>query len=88
MSRLLLRTVHVSLSMNLPRKHRLLTALVALLGMLFMQLAVASYACPSLVGAHVEGASPPGQVPMQSMPGCDQRLDHRASEVRQVPRAV
>jgi hypothetical protein len=34
--------------MRLPRKHRFLTALIALVGMLFMQLAVASYACPGL----------------------------------------
>ncbi|HUG25380.1 hypothetical protein [Piscinibacter sp.] len=32
--------------MRLPRKHRVLTALIALVGMLFMQLAVAAYACP------------------------------------------
>jgi hypothetical protein len=32
--------------MKLPRQHRILTALIALFGMLVMQLAVASYACP------------------------------------------
>jgi hypothetical protein len=34
--------------MKLSRKHRILTTLVALFGMLFMQLAVASYHCPAL----------------------------------------
>ena len=32
--------------MRLPRKHRVVAALIALVGMLFMQLAVAAYACP------------------------------------------
>ena len=36
--------------MKLPRKYRFLTALIALFGMLFMQLAVASYACPTMPG--------------------------------------
>ncbi|MDQ6683687.1 MAG: hypothetical protein M3Z16_01045 [Pseudomonadota bacterium] len=58
--------------MKLTRKYRMTTALVALFGMLFMQLAVASHACPSLFGGQGEAAGVSGQTPMQSMPGCDQ----------------
>jgi hypothetical protein len=35
--------------MKLTRPSRIVAALIALLGMLFMQLAVAAYACPGLV---------------------------------------
>ena len=58
--------------MKLPRTYRTLTALVALFGILFMQLAVASYVCPALLGGHFESAGMTGQTPMQSMPGCEQ----------------
>jgi hypothetical protein len=56
--------------MNLSRKHRIVTALIALFGMLFMQFAVAAYACPGLDSVRqpvVEDAAA-----MQGMPGCDQ----------------
>ena len=58
--------------MKLPRKYRMLTALVALFGMLFMQLAVASYACPALLAGHGEAAGMTAQAAMPSMPGCDE----------------
>lgn len=58
--------------MKLPRRYRILTALVALFGMLFMQLAVASYACPALQAGHGAGAGATSQAPMPSMPGCDE----------------
>jgi hypothetical protein len=58
--------------MQLRRKYRVLTALVALCGMLFMQLAVAAYTCPGLKAAGTSEAATTDQVPMQSMPGCDQ----------------
>jgi hypothetical protein len=34
--------------MRYPRRHRLLSAIAALLSLLFMQLALAAYACPNL----------------------------------------
>ncbi|MBC7380114.1 MAG: hypothetical protein H7346_22120 [Burkholderiaceae bacterium] len=43
------------------RRHRVLTVLVALVSLLFMQLAVAGYACPGL-------ASSAGAMPHASMP--------------------
>lgn len=59
--------------MKLSRTSRLITALVALCGMLFMQLAVAAYACPSW------SAGQSGQIDaalasaagMSDMPGCE-----------------
>jgi hypothetical protein len=57
---------------KLTRKHRILTALVALFGVLFMQLAVASYICPGLRGGNDLHAMAAEESPMQSMPGCDQ----------------
>ena len=57
--------------MKLRRKYRILTALIALMGVLFTQLAVAAYVCPSLHGGqHSTLAGDPS--PMQSMPNCDQ----------------
>ena len=58
--------------MKLSRSHRMLTTLVALFGMLFMQWAVASYACP---GLHAEGGDTVQAAPsdMASMPDCDQQ---------------
>ena len=44
--------------MKLPRKHRILTALIALFGMLFMQLAVAAYACPMPGCDQIDEAQP------------------------------
>jgi hypothetical protein len=58
--------------MKLPRRHRILTALIALFGMVVMQLAVAAYACPGLQGQGSEQAMVEDAAPMQSMPGCDQ----------------
>lgn len=55
--------------MKLRRKYRILTALIALVGMLFMQLAVASYVCPG--GTAGPMAVESAQAPMQSMPDCD-----------------
>lgn len=58
--------------MKLRRKYRLLTALVALFGSLFAQLAIAAYICPGLnVGGDLQATAAAG-FPMQSMPGCDQ----------------
>lgn len=59
--------------MKLTRKTRLTAALLALVSMLFMQLAVAAYACPGLLmgdqGAVMLSQSQPNS---GSMPGCDQ----------------
>ena len=49
---------------------RLLTAIVAIFSMLFMQLAVASYACPGMsVGSNMDIA--PSAPMTQAMPNCD-----------------
>ena len=62
--------------MQLPRKHRILTALIALFGMLFMQLAVASYTCPGVkAGSSGSGAAEVVQPAMPSMPDCDRQPD-------------
>jgi hypothetical protein len=61
--------------MRLSRKHRVVAALIALFGMLFMQLAVASYACPGLPGNGSRQAMADAMEtmePMPAMPGCDQ----------------
>ena len=54
------------------RKHRLLTALLALLGMLFMQFAVAAYACPRLQAGNADGPSmsPHAADQAPGMPDC------------------
>lgn len=58
--------------MKLTRKTRLTAALLALVSMLFMQLAVAAYACPGLLmgdqGTEMLSQSQPDS---GSMPGCD-----------------
>ena len=59
-------------TMRLTRKHRMLTALIALFGMLFMQLAIAGYVCPGGGGAGPTSMAAADEVPMQPMPGCDQ----------------
>jgi hypothetical protein len=52
---------------------RLVRALVALFGMLFMQLAVAGYLCPKSEQAPAEMAMAMPMTPdAQNMPGCDQ----------------
>ncbi len=53
--------------MKLPRPFRCLTALIMLFSMLFMQYAVASYACP---GMEMGQAAAGGDQSMQDMPGC------------------
>jgi hypothetical protein len=58
--------------MKLPRKYRILTALVALFSMLFMQLALASYACPALQGGDMSPSMVHDGSSAQSMPGCEQ----------------
>ena len=55
------------------RTRRLLSALVALLGMLFMQWAVASYACPGWQAGSDGGAAQAAQPDMPPMPDCDQQ---------------
>ena len=57
--------------MRLPRKHRVLTVLIALFGMLFMQFAVASYMCPGLLRGSAE---PVSTAPDDgaAMPDCNQ----------------
>ena len=54
--------------MTRRRRNRLLTALVALFSMLFMQFAVAAYACPTLTGAPDSSIG----AAMAAMPDCDQ----------------
>lgn len=55
--------------MKTSRSTRLLTAIVALLSMLYMQLAVASYVCPGVpVGSQDSGAS--ARAAMADMPDC------------------
>jgi hypothetical protein len=59
--------------MKLRRKYRVLTALIALFGVLFTQLAVAAYVCPSLLQGDKHTTTMAGDPsPMQSMPNCDQ----------------
>lgn len=54
--------------MKLSRSSRLVAALIALFSILFMQLAVASYACPSLDAEH--GAQAMAAMPAGDMAGC------------------
>jgi len=59
--------------MRLTRKTRLIAALLALVSMLFMQQAVAAYACPGLqMGDQDVMMLSQSQFDMGSMPGCDQ----------------
>jgi hypothetical protein len=53
--------------MRRSRQFRFLAALIALFSMLFMQLAVASYACPNLQPGQKPAAV---EMPAESMPGC------------------
>lgn len=55
--------------MKLSRSSRLVAAVVALFSILFMQLAVASYACPSL-GAADHASQAMAAMPMEDMAGC------------------
>lgn len=54
--------------MKISRSSRLVAAIVALFSILFMQLAVASYACPSLDTSH--GGQAMSAMPMEDMAGC------------------
>jgi len=59
--------------MKLTRKTRLTAALWALVGMLFMQLAVAAYACPDFNMSNGGASfSPQADTADDAMPGCDQ----------------
>lgn len=59
--------------MKMTRPLRFLTALIALLGMLFAQLAVAGYACPAhQAGIATESVMVLASVGNQAMPGCEQ----------------
>jgi hypothetical protein len=55
--------------MKISRSTRLLTAIVALFSMLYMQLAVASYVCPGVPAGSQDGAASV-QAIMADMPNC------------------
>ena len=59
------------------RKHRVLSALIALFGMLFMQLAVASYACPGLSSGSAEPSMSGPAEGGEAMPDCDRSDSHK-----------
>lgn len=63
--------------MRLSRRPRLITAFIALFSVLFMQLAVAAYACPGLQPAPVSGMADMHMDSASSadMPGCDGMVD-------------
>lgn len=56
--------------MKTSHSKRLLTAIVAIFSMLFMQLAVASYACPGMSAGSNTGV-PTASTMMEDMPNCD-----------------
>lgn len=58
--------------MKLSRKYRILTALIALFSMLFMQAAVASYNCPGEQSDRSTDSMGAEQSSAPAMPGCDQ----------------
>jgi hypothetical protein len=58
--------------MTLRRRHRILTALIALFGMLFMQLAIASHACQGMPGNGSRQSTLDNAASMRAMPDCDQ----------------
>ncbi|KQU80270.1 hypothetical protein ASE08_28590 [Rhizobacter sp. Root16D2] len=60
------------MTMKLSRKNRILTALIALFSMLFMQAAVASYTCPGLPSGGDLDSMVVDAPSMAAMPGCDQ----------------
>ncbi|MDQ2733477.1 MAG: hypothetical protein M3Y55_00480 [Pseudomonadota bacterium] len=57
--------------MKLRRKYRILTALIALFGVLFTQLAMASYVCEGVSRGDDLHAITADASAMQPMPGCD-----------------
>lgn len=65
--------------MKLARSPRLVAALIALISLLFMQLAVASYACPGMAtalrGHAMAAGSDSGMHDMHHMPGCAGGID-------------
>jgi hypothetical protein len=66
--------------MRQTRRHRALTALIALFGMLFMQLAVAAHGCPGMHGAGIEHSAMLG-ADGQPMPDCASSERLRAGPV-------
>jgi hypothetical protein len=61
---------------TLSRSSRIVAALIALFSMLFMQLAVASYACPALSAAAERTAmAAVDNADDQDMAGCEGRMD-------------
>ena len=60
------------MTMRPSRNHRILTALIALFSMLFMQAAVASYSCPDLQSEGAPDSWVDNQASASKMPGCDQ----------------
>jgi hypothetical protein len=59
--------------MSHPRRIRLLSAVVALFSLLFMQLAVAAYACPNLIPAQTAPMLDSAGQPMADCPQTDQQ---------------
>lgn len=58
--------------MKSSRSSRFIGACIALVSMLFMQLAIAGYVCPSVtVGQPAAATAMPMTLDAQSMPGCD-----------------
>ena len=60
------------MAMKLPRRYRILTALIALFSMLFMQAAAASYACPALHGPGNNESTVGEAASMAAMPDCNE----------------
>ena len=67
--------------MKLSRSSRFISACIALVSMLFMQLAMAGYVCPGAdVGQPVAATAMPMTLDAQGMPGCD-RMDAAQSSL-------
>lgn len=58
--------------MNLPRRSRLIAAAITLFSILFMQLAVASYACPALDLGENQAVQAVSNMPVGDMDSCDE----------------
>lgn len=58
--------------MRLPRRSRLVAAAITLFSILFMQLAVASYACPALDLGKNHPVQAVSDMPMGDMESCDE----------------
>jgi hypothetical protein len=61
--------------MKFSRSSRWIAACLALIGMLFMQLAVASYVCPGTASGDISISASAAPSMPQNMPGCD-GMDH------------